>query len=227
VTIVDSNHNRDTKTITITTTPQEIPSNLEAPTAMVRVSETCGTAPFSTSLDGLGSTGGSGEITDYIWDFNDDSPRKHGAIAVHSYTTPGTYHPVLTVVNSQGIYNSSAVTVVVTTPDSNNKSPKARFANTVVQLDDTLIIEFDASGSFDPDGSIVNCTWKFGNSSFQTGSNVTHTFSVNKVTSIALTVTDNTGAQNTMTMSTITFLKEIHGNVIHLINSLLLNKKTP
>ena len=225
VTVVDLNQNRDSKSIVITTAPQEIPSSCDAPISAIRISETNGTAPFSVSFDGLDSTGGSGEITNYIWNFNDDSPRKQGATPVHSYSIPGTYHPTLTVVNSQGIHHSSSVTIVVAPSSPGNESPKARFTTTLVELDDTLVIEFDASSSLDPDGSIENCTWRFGNSGFQSGSNVTHTFPANKVTSISLTVTDDAGSQHTVTMSTITFLKAIHGNVINLINSFLLNKK--
>lgn len=222
VTVVDFNQLSDSKSIVITTTPQEIPSELEAPIALIRASETSGAAPFSVSFDGLASTGGSGEITEYLWNFKDDSKMQSGAIPVHSYSIPGTYYPTLTVVNSQGIHHSSSVTIVVTDPVPENEIPKAYFTTTLIQLDDILVIEFDASSSLDPDGQIINYTWRFGNSSFQSGSNVTHTFPVNKVTIISLTVTDDTGAQHTATMSTITFLKQIRGNVIPLINSLLL-----
>ena len=227
VTVVDLSRNSDSRSIAITTTPQEIPSNLDAPVAAIKISETNGTAPFSVSFDGLDSTGGSGEISNYIWNFDDESPRKQGATPVHSYSIPGTYNPTLTVVNSQGIHHSSSVTIVVAPPAPGNEKPKAHITSTLIQLDDTLVIEFDASNSLDPDGSIVNCIWRFGNGGFQTGSHVTHTFPANKVTAISLTVTDDSGAQHTMTMSTITFLKSIHSNVVYLVNSLLLNKNHP
>ena len=221
VTVIDLNQNTDSKSIVITTSAQEIPSDLEAPEALIRVSETSGTAPFSVSFDGLESTGGSGEISHYIWNYGDERPREYGATPVHSYSTSGTYHPTLTVVNSQGIHHSSNVTIVVAAPVPENERPVAHFTTSLIQLDeDTLVIEFDANSSFDPDGQITNCIWRFGNSGFKTGSNITHTFPANKVTSISLTVTDDTGAQSSMTMSTITFLKAIHGNVIYLINSL-------
>ena len=192
--------------------------------ATIRTSKSNGAAPFSVSFDGLESTAGSGEISEYIWDFNDESPRTQGATPVHTYSIPGTYHPTLTVVNNQGTQHSSSVTIVVTAPLSGNKKPQADFTTSLIQLDDTLVIEFDASASADPDGYIASYVWNFGNSSLQTGPNVTHTFPVNRVTNISLTVTDDSGAQHTRTSSTITFLKEVHADFISLINSFLLNK---
>jgi len=223
VTVIGVNRKRDKKSIIINTTPQEIPPDLEAPVATIRTSGNNGSAPFSISFDGLESIAGNGDITNYIWNFGDESPRTQQVTPVHTYSIPGIYHPTLTVVNSQGIHHTTSVTIVVTVPSPGNEIPHAHFTTSLIQLDDTLIIEFDASASVDTDGYVSSYVWNFGNSGFQTGPYVTHTFPANKVSSITLTVTDDTGAQHTRTSSTITFLKEIHGAVIYLINSFLLN----
>jgi len=224
VTVIDSNNNRDTKSLIIEISNQEVPTELTAPTARIRISGNSGVVPFSISLDGSGSTEGSAEISKYIWNFHDATRRSWGKTTVHTYSIPETYHLTLTVVDSNGIVDSSSVTIVVTPPLQENESPIADFTYSLIQLDDSLILEFDASPSIDTDGEIVKCIWNFGNSGFQTGPNVTHTFPGNQVHSISLTVTDNSGAQNTKSMSTITFLKHAHAAVVYHINSILLKK---
>ena len=55
-----------------------------------------------------------------------------------------------------------------------------------------LTIAFNASGSYDPDGSITTYEWDFGDGSNATGVTVNHTFSAGTYT-VRLTVTDNEG----------------------------------
>ncbi len=60
-------------------------------------------------------------------------------------------------------------------------------------------ITFDASGSYDPDGSIVSYEWDFGDGSTATGKVVTHKYADNGVYTVTLTVKDNDGATSTDT----------------------------
>ncbi len=59
------------------------------------------------------------------------------------------------------------------------------------------IIEFNGTGSSDSDGSIASYAWNFDDSSTATTSTVRHTFTVDGAYDITLTVTDNSGANNT------------------------------
>jgi len=56
------------------------------------------------------------------------------------------------------------------------------------------VVTFDASTSYDPDGSIVNYTWDFGDSTYL-GHNavVTHRYTTEGTFEVSLTVTDNKG----------------------------------
>lgn len=58
-------------------------------------------------------------------------------------------------------------------------------------------IAFSASDSYDPDGSIVNYSWEFGDGSTASGIIVQHSYSSPGVYSVNLTVTDDGGATNT------------------------------
>ena len=54
-------------------------------------------------------------------------------------------------------------------------------------------IQFDGSGSYDPDGSIVSYSWDFGDGSSGTGVSPTHSYSAPGTYTVELTVTDNYG----------------------------------
>jgi PGF-CTERM protein len=58
-------------------------------------------------------------------------------------------------------------------------------------------VNFDASSSYDSDGSIVSYEWDFGDSSTDSGETVTHKYSEQGDYTAILTVTDNDGANDT------------------------------
>ena len=55
-------------------------------------------------------------------------------------------------------------------------------------------VNFDGSGSSDPDGSIVSYAWDFGDGSTGAGISISHTYSAAGTYTVTLTVTDNEGA---------------------------------
>ena len=56
-----------------------------------------------------------------------------------------------------------------------------------------LTVIFDASKSFDPDGSITQYRWEFGDGSWANGVKVTHTYAGAGIFTVTLKVTDNSG----------------------------------
>ena len=57
-----------------------------------------------------------------------------------------------------------------------------------------LACAFDASGSSDPDGSITNYAWTFGDGTTGSGATASHTYAAAGTYSVTLTVTDNQSA---------------------------------
>lgn len=78
-------------------------------------------------------------------------------------------------------------------PESVNRSPVADFSYEA----NNLTVEFNASASNDPDGTITNYSWSFGDDSEGNGKIVTHEFLANGTYEVSLTVTDNGNAKNT------------------------------
>jgi len=83
--------------------------------------------------------------------------------------------------------------------DDENKSPNAVFTATPDTGVIPLTINFDASTSSDPDGSITNFSWDFGDNSSDTGKIKSHTYTIAGQYTVTLTVTDNSGATSIAT----------------------------
>jgi PKD repeat protein len=68
------------------------------------------------------------------------------------------------------------------------------------------VVQFDGSGSSDPDGTIVAFDWDFGDGNTGTGVSPTHTYTATGVFTVTLTVTDDDGlTDSAATTATITF----------------------
>ena len=150
-------------------------------------------------FDGSGSSDPDGSIVSYAWDFGDGSTGK-GIAPIHMYSAKGTYNVILTVTDNTGAIDSATATVTISVgnqlPNANANGPYDGIVNKEML--------FDASGSSDPDGTIVSYNWDFGDGSTDTGESPTHTFTKDGTYEITLTVTDDVGETATdMTTATI------------------------
>ena len=83
-----------------------------------------------------------------------------------------------------------------------NKPPVALFTFTpTLQPKVGDVVTFDASGSSDPDGTIVSYQWSFGDGSGETSKIVTHAYAAAGTFTVTLTAADNAGAIAIATMS--------------------------
>lgn len=73
-----------------------------------------------------------------------------------------------------------------------NNPPVAAFTPSVTSGAGSLTVDFDASASSDPDGTIVSYNWEFADFTTGAGQNVSHTFGVGTYP-VRLTVTDEDG----------------------------------
>lgn len=80
-----------------------------------------------------------------------------------------------------------------------NVDPVAAFTAEPLSGIVPLQVQFDASNSSDPDGSIASYAWDFGDGGMESGVTVGHTFVAVDNYTVTLTVTDNDGATDTET----------------------------
>jgi len=134
-------------------------------------------------VDGSGSSDPVGGIVSYAWDFGDGTLAM-GAIANHTYAAPGSYLVGLTVTDTVGAQSATTQSVsIVAYP------PIATLATWTQQL--TLAVV--PTGSFDPDGVIVDYAWDFGDGFVTNQHTASHTYSTPGVYPVTLTLTDSAG----------------------------------
>lgn len=80
-----------------------------------------------------------------------------------------------------------------------NTPPLAEFTMSPDVGEAPLTVEFDASDSSDPDGSIASYEWDFGDGGSGTGVSLEHEFATAGTYEITLTVTDNRGKATSVT----------------------------
>ncbi len=95
-----------------------------------------------------------------------------------------------TATDPNGSTSEFSQNVLVPTTGTGNQPPVARFAQSCNELE----CSFDASASYDPDGSIALYSWDFGDGTTATGRRVQHTYAQGGTYNVRLTVTDNLGA---------------------------------
>jgi len=97
-------------------------------------------------------------------------------------------------------------------------------------------VTFDASNSYDLDGTIMNYTWNFGDGNISSQQNPTHRYAEKGTYSVTLVVTDNEGATNSVTKTIVVaassidytlyyILVGIAAGTLILITAFLLKKK--
>jgi len=129
-----------------------------------------------------------GTITEIQWLFG-DGYSSNSSNPSHVYAKAGDYIVRLVATDNKGtsVFKEKTITV------SNGNPPVAQFTATPEQPKNNQTVVFDASSSYDTDGSIVSYEWNFGYGFTDTGITVNHVFPTAGVYSVTLKVTDNNG----------------------------------
>jgi PKD repeat protein len=128
-----------------------------------------------------------------------DSPNGYDQIDVVLYDSslPHEFIITLTVTDTLGRNGSVSMQVMLDIP----KLPIA----IIHYATDYLNVTFDGGSSYDPDGTIVQYTWDFGDGSLATGWKAFHTYAARGTYTIKLTVVDNDGLIGTISSNVYVF----------------------
>jgi len=136
-----------------------VPANNQAPVAQLAVDKPNAKTGQNFEFDASASTDSDGTIVLYEWDWEDDGTFEQAsgsaAIMTHAYETAGDYTPHVRVTDNHGGVDHAFVPVSVTP----NIPPEVELGATPTRGNPPFTINFDASGSIDPDGTIVNYEW--------------------------------------------------------------------
>jgi PKD repeat protein len=156
------------------------------------VSDADGTGWETVTLDGSGSYDPDGTISSYNWT-EGATLLGIGKIISHNFAV-GTHTVTLTVTDDKGASASDGCIITVVA----NQAPVANAGpDQSAYVGDT--VNFNGSGSSDPDGNIVSYDWNFGDGANGNGVTVSHAYSAVGNYTATLTVTDNGGSTDSDT----------------------------
>jgi len=138
-------------------------------------------------FDGSDSYDSDGVIASYFWDFGDGT-NATDIIVIHAYIDDGNYTVTLIIMDDDGATDSVNATKTVL-----NRSPIASFTESATTVCTGETIYFNASDSYDPDGTIANYKWNFGDGNITITNNsvITHIYHEHGDFDVTLTVIDN------------------------------------
>lgn len=176
----------------------------EPPTARFSMEPDSGEAPLEVTFDASDSSDPDGEIISYDWEVNGESI-EGGKTAEHTFDSAGEWEVKLTVRDDEGEDDSKTELLYVDT--DSNQNPEAEISTTPEANGGTVTIEagnevdFDGSGSSDPDGSIESYEWDFGDGEgTKKGEVVSHTYEKAGDYTTKLTVTDDAYGRDSATV---------------------------
>jgi PKD repeat protein len=198
------------------------PSNIAAygavgiplPEVDLQADQTTGEVPLTVNFDASGSSAPSSAITDYEWDldgdgiFNETDNGEDGFqgsdSAQMTYFVSGSVDVSVLVTNDYNLSNAGSINIMPTMVP--NQAPVASIVADVSSGNLPLGVNFDASASFDPDGSIVNYEWDFDGDGTYESSTGTSPFSgfvyeTPGAFDPVVRVTDDMGAMDTASVS--------------------------
>ena len=179
----------------------EVESHYEATGRIANVGNTPPTASFSSSVapgdgvtasfDASASTDVDGTIVSYSWNFGDGTAVVSGPNpTVNHVFIAGTYTVTLTVTDNDGATDTATASFLA--PGAND-APVAAFTTRI----EGRTVTFDATGSTDPDGTITQYQWNFGDGTPVASTalpTVTRTYAGVGQFTVTLTVTDDRSA---------------------------------
>jgi PKD repeat protein len=165
-----------------------------------------GTTPAVVNFNGSTSKAAVGRmLAEFIWDFGDGRGTQQGSTVTYSYSAPGTYAVVLTVVDDLGAKSTTSKAVTVANASTGTAladfvySPTAPVAGTDVSFNAAL--SHAASGH-----TLAQFIWDFGDGggNMLGASTMVHRYAAAGVYNTLLTIVDDAGTRTSSAAKTVT-----------------------
>ena len=138
-----------------------------------------------------------GPLRRWLWRFGDGGTDE-GPVVWHVFSAEGSYTVVLSVYDELNVSRSATRLVVV---PSRNVPPVAVFRDPPISGSVGALASFDGSASNDPEGSMVEARWEFGDGHSASGLQAQHYFREPGSYRVTLTVIDGEGALNSTSVT--------------------------
>lgn len=173
----------------------------QVPVAIATANKYSGNAPLDVIFSAAQSYDPDGVIGNIEWRFSDGG-YTYGSTAYHTFTTTGPQTVTLLCYDARGGVGTTNIIINV---GGVNQPPIANASATPTSGYLPLTVQFSSAGSSDPDGTIVEYYWTFGDA-FGTHSyeaNPTYLYDYAGTYTATLTVTDNNnvGRSDTVTVT--------------------------
>jgi PKD repeat protein len=185
-----------------TTKNLEIFVDNQKPNVNINADITIGRAPLTVNFFSTASDN-DGTISKYYWYFGDGNTSEEKN-PVHIFEGEDiTYEITLSVTDNDG--GKSTDTIHIST--LSNSPPVAIITSSIREGDAPKAVLFDASNSYDNDGQIVRYSWDYddGNRYSSPSATANHLFEFPGQYNVVLTVTDNEGATDQVTIQIILY----------------------
>jgi len=153
-----------------------------------------------------------GNIIGYRWDFENDgvfdTDWLEDVLITCNYSSPGNYTILLEVKDDDGANATASHTINIVELEVPLQLPIPRI-NGPYHGYTNESITFSSNGSYDPDGTIINFTWYFGDGNKSYLENPVHSYNKSGNYTVILKVTDNDNLGNITTTKAIIIDKEI------------------
>lgn len=169
------------------------------PVAVAAAGPAEGDVPLTVNFSSAGSTDLDGSLVSYLWDFRDGSTST-APNPTHTFTTPSPYVVMLTVTDNGGATATQTVLVKATPV---NEAPIATASADKLSGPAPLDVVFSSAGSYDPDGSLGNMEWHYGDGTYSYGNTGYKTFYSPGTYTVTLVVYDNRGASGTAQLTVV------------------------
>ncbi|MGD8978414.1 MAG: PKD domain-containing protein [Gammaproteobacteria bacterium] len=145
-------------------------------------------AGSALQFDGSASFDPDGNIASYDWDFGDGNSGS-GISPLHTYGAAGNYTASLVVTDNQGD-SSPASTTAVTIDNPVVNLPPVAAPGGPYTGETGVPVQFDGSGSSDPNGDAISFAWDFGDGGTSDLESPSHTYAAAADYTVTLVVND-------------------------------------